>query len=321
MPPTPTLRKAMTYVLVTLLTSWFLLGLFLGTGGNLKTGPGVIFMAIYLAFPLLAALYLRRSQAMPRPMVIVSLRPLNRWFFLAWLFPLGLGLLAIAVAAAFPGVVFSTDLDQFYQVLAREGDPTQVDKIREVLTKIGIHPFWVFLFHAPFAGATVNAFLVWPEEVGWRSYLLFLTRRMGFWRSGLFIGLMWGLWQTPLVVLGADNAGIPEALLVMASAILLSPLLCFVRIMSGNTLVSAVAHGTFNTATGLSLLLVHGGDSFMTGLNGLAGVVVLALANLLLLVLLRRPGLRATLATRLSGLFRPVVRPNRTPAPGPAGQE
>ncbi len=49
-------------------------------------------------------------------------------------------------------------------------------------------------------------------------------------------------------------------------------------------------HGSLNGTAGLAFILVAGGDDLTNGVLGLAGFVVLALANLALYLWIRRTG-------------------------------
>jgi len=58
------------------------------------------------------------------------------------------------------------------------------------------------LLHGLFAGDTLNALFGFGEEAGWRGYLLHEWKHMQFWKASLFIGLIWGIWHAPLILLG-----------------------------------------------------------------------------------------------------------------------
>jgi hypothetical protein len=45
-------------------------------------------------------------------------------------------------------------------------------------------------------------------------------------------------------------------------------------------MAAAVMHGTVNGTFGLSIMLLQGGNDLLVGFNGLAGFIVLAVANL-----------------------------------------
>lgn len=48
-----------------------------------------------------------------------------------------------------------------------------------------------------------NAFVAFGEEYGWRSYLTpLLARRLGWIGASIVVGIIWGLWHAPVILLG-----------------------------------------------------------------------------------------------------------------------
>ncbi|MCI0589525.1 MAG: CPBP family intramembrane metalloprotease [Planctomycetes bacterium] len=130
-------------------------------------------------------------------------------------------------------------------------------------------------------GPSLGALLALGEEIGWRGYLLGELLPLGFWRSSLLIGVVWGLWHAPGIFLGsrvyffADP--IADLLAQVATTLLLSPLLSWIRIRSGTVLAAAIFHGGVNAATWL-LGLYEPRDSWNGATMVLAGVLVLLAA-------------------------------------------
>src|SRR5690606_27639265 len=69
--------------------------------------------------------------------------------------------------------------------------------------------------------------------------------------------------------------------------LLLSPLFSYVRLKSGSVLAAALMHGTLNGTAGIALMLVQGGNDLTIGMTGVAGMIVLVLANLVFWAALR----------------------------------
>lgn len=101
---------------------------------------------------------------------------------------------------------------------------------------------------------------VWPlfsslgEEFGWRGYALSqLNSRIGFVKSSVFIGLIWGLWHLPMDYIGLRSHGwlfIPEfillgPLLLTAHSIIMSYLYCKANF---NTIVAILYHYTITSS-------------------------------------------------------------------------
>jgi CAAX protease family protein len=107
-------------------------------------------------------------------------------------------------------------------------------------------------------GPTLGALMALGEEIGWKGYLLGELLPLGFWRSSFLIGVVWGLWHAPGIFLGSRVGffadPIANLLAQVAIAVLLSPLLSWIRIRSGTVLAAAVLHGGVNAASWLPQL-------------------------------------------------------------------
>jgi hypothetical protein len=89
--------------------------------------------------------------------------------------------------------------------------------------------------------------------------------------------------------------------------VLLSPWLSYLTLRSGSVVAAAIFHGTFNATAGLAILVVEGGNDLLVGVTGLAGFVVLLLADLGLFLFDRRfPG--EALAAPTQGAAQPEGR-------------
>src|SRR5690606_10039592 len=58
------------------------------------------------------------------------------------------------------------------------------------------------LVMVPIAAITVNAFVAFGEELGWRGFLVPALRPLGTWPALLISGAIWGLWHAPVILLG-----------------------------------------------------------------------------------------------------------------------
>jgi membrane protease YdiL (CAAX protease family) len=69
-----------------------------------------------------------------------------------------------------------------------------------------------------FAGCTANLFFVLGEEIAWRGFLEKERFIKGAWNP-LLVGIIWGLWHTPLILMGCNYGehyiwGIPVMMVV-----------------------------------------------------------------------------------------------------------
>jgi len=153
------------------------------------------------------------------------------------------------------------------------------------------------------AGVTVNTLAALGEETGWRGYLLnTLAPRLGLVPAALVIGVVWGLWHAPLIlVMGFDYPQHPNIVglsMFIAFTTGLSLALSALRALSESVIPCAMAHGTLNALARLMLLSVVG-DSLYTIPVGAAGAgaawIIGAILAALAVKRLRREGLERVL--------------------------
>lgn len=108
-------------------------------------------------------------------------------------------------------------------------------------------------------GIAVNALLAVGEEIGWRGWLHSRLRRIGgLGFTALVTGLLWGLWHTPIILLGY-NFNEPNAtgvLYMTTGCLTYGLLLSWLRERSGSIWPSVLAHSALNAAAGMGLLLL-----------------------------------------------------------------
>lgn len=136
--------------------------------------------------------------------------------------------------------------------------PEQLD---EMQTQLHLPTFWIVLTQSLIAGATINAIPAFGEELGWRGFVLKEFGPLGFWKTSLVIGTIWGLWHAPIILMGHNYPGYPVigVIMMVVWCILLSPMFSYVTIKSRSVIPAAIMHGTLNASYGLSIMLIEGG--------------------------------------------------------------
>ncbi|MEM9188818.1 MAG: CPBP family intramembrane glutamic endopeptidase, partial [Myxococcota bacterium] len=225
---------------------------------------------------------------------------LNRWLFLSWLLPVAIWGLALLIAGLLPGVSYAFSVDAFleyYRPSLGEQFSEFETQVRSFHQEYGVHPVVRMLLQALVAGVTLNAFRGLGEELGWRGLMHHELGVLGasFWHRSLVTGLAWGIWYSPLLVLGLwyrdpTFAAIPMGI---AWCIAASALLGYVRDKSGSIYAPAVLYGSLE---GMSKLppLSQGGTDLLVGVHGLAGIVALTAVLFGLLAIDRRRAMRAS---------------------------
>lgn len=123
------------------------------------------------------------------------------------------------------------------------------------------------------------------EEFGWRGYALpALSKRIGWRRASLLIGLAWALWHVPLLLTsGSAQADLPIGLFVV-STIGLSVVMARLSVDTGFSVLPAILlHGVINWCTMVVPIMPPGGDaraySIVVGITLVIALVALVRAG------------------------------------------
>jgi membrane protease YdiL (CAAX protease family) len=158
------------------------------------------------------------------------------------------------------------------------------------------------------AGALINAFFTIGEELGWRGWLLPSLRPLGTWPALLISGAIWGLWHSPVILLGY-NFGEPNLLgvaLMVGGCVLFGILVGWLRLRTGSIWPSIFAHAAFNAAGGFLVIVAVEGTSVSSPTLSPLGWVTWIVMALVIAVLVvtrqfgRAGSLSATAPRRLS---------------------
>lgn len=291
-------RAVGVFLGLTFAVSWLVAGLFWILGGRwgslVSTPVGVLYMFVPMTAALLVQKRLLRRPA--KEPLGISFK-LNRWWFVAWLAPAGISLAVLGVSLFLPGVRFSWDMAGLFERFQQTMSPERIEQMKAGMKMLPVHPFWLALGQGLVAGATVNAVAGFGEELGWRGFLQEKLGALGFWKSSLAIGVVWGVWHAPLILQGHNYPvhRIAGVFMMVAWCTLLGPLFSFVRLRAKSVVAAGIMHGTLNATAGLAIMVVKGGNDLLVGVTGAAGFVVLSVLVFVLAVYggpvgRRRPG-------------------------------
>jgi membrane protease YdiL (CAAX protease family) len=278
-------KKAALFVGLTFLVNWSLALVFFALGGRWHTPAGIAFGVTYMFVPMSVAILLQKGvyrEPVKGPLGI-SFR-LNRWFLIAWLLPPVIALATFGVSLLLPGIEYAPQMQGMFERFASLLTPEQMQQLKEHIATTPIGTIWLALLEGLIAGITINAVAGFGEELGWRGFLQKELAFLGFWRSSVLIGFVWGLWHAPLILQGHNYPQHPVAGVLMMTlwCLLLAPIFSYVRVKARSVIAAAILHGTLNATYGLSIVLVRGGSDLTTGVTGLPGFLVLAVVILLL---------------------------------------
>lgn len=277
------IRRVCLFLGMTFAINWLMAGMFWAFGGRWNTPSSLILGVLYMFVPAICVVIVqkiiyRRPLKLP---LAISFR-LNRWFLVAWLLPLILSLASMGVSLLLPEIHFSPDASGFFERYSSILPPEKIEEMRRQMDSMPINPIWLSLIQGLIAGATINAVVAFGEELGWRGFLQMELSSLGFWRSSLLIGLIWGIWHAPIILQGHNYPQHPTlgVLMMTIFCLLLGPIFSYIRIKARSVVAAAVAHGSLNGTAGISILLLKGGSDLTVGLLGFAGFIVLALTNI-----------------------------------------
>jgi hypothetical protein len=126
---------------------------------------------------------------------------------------------------------------------------------------------------APF----MNSIFGLGEEIGWRGFLLPRLLPLGKWRAYLLLGIIWGLWHAPLILVGFNYPGYPfvgiVAMIGLTTA--LGVYINELTLRHHSTILAGWLHGLFNSqGYGIWRILFPNINPLLGGMTGLIGMGV-----------------------------------------------
>ncbi|WP_194764817.1 CPBP family intramembrane glutamic endopeptidase [Microbacterium sp. UFMG61] len=244
--------------------------------------PVMMFTPAVAAVIVTFALRVPSSGERVRFLGLWPLRPAKRviWLMVAgWLAPPLLVGLSILAAAALGVIQLDPTFAGFSAELAKmlpEGTPMPPIELL-VISQIAMIPL----------GALINGVVAFGEELGWRGWLVPALRPLGTWPTLLISGAIWGLWHSPVILLGYNfgRTDITGVLFMIGGCIAWGILLGWLRLRSASIWPAVLAHGSLNAAGGLVILFAASQpDLALAGPLGVAGWIVAAVVIAILAV-------------------------------------
>ncbi|MEM1775927.1 MAG: CPBP family intramembrane glutamic endopeptidase [Nitrososphaerota archaeon] len=140
-----------------------------------------------------------------------------------------------------------------------------LDQLKSMAENISLdfYTFMILTFiNSYINGLTINTLYAIGEEVGWRGFLLDKLESMGLslFKSVIVIGVIWGLWHSPAILLLGYNY--PENRVLGVFLFTLFTISCttpyiLVRKMSSSIIPTASLHGSMNALWGITLLITN----------------------------------------------------------------
>lgn len=240
-----------------------------------------LFASSYMFLPMICALGLQ-IMTCRKTHVRVSLREtgllrfnIKSSWLVAWILPIVIVLMTIVVNSLFPDVEIKKDLTDLVPM-------DQVDEEQMGIVGMMMKPAFmtvITIISGLFAGATINALYAFGEEYGWRNYLVDALREKKFVFASIFIGVVWGIWHFPLILLGHNypQHNVIGVFMMVICCVLLSFIETYFVLKAKSVYPAAIFHGTINAVAGLNVILIKGGNDLINGAAGLSGFIVMAI--------------------------------------------
>ena len=123
----------------------------------------------------------------------------------------------------------------------------------------------------------VNGLFGLGEELGWRGYLLPKLMVLGKLKAYLLLGIVWGLWHLPLILIGFTYPGQPVlgTLAFIALTITFGIYLNELTLHHRSSILAGWVHGVFNSQKlGLWALIFPTINPLIGGFAGIVGIMV-----------------------------------------------
>jgi membrane protease YdiL (CAAX protease family) len=279
-------RGLLIYFAVLIAGSSFLESKILRVGESIEKVPALILALMYMPA---AASFLARF-ALKEGFADISLRFGGRksgWpIFLAWGYPIAVGVLAY-------GLAWVSGLAEFQRPLPPRSHLYMDSAAANLLVS--------FLFTATL-GTAVSCLSAFGEEVGWRGYMLTRLISAGVPRPVFTSGWIWAFWHVPLILSGQYAAGshprLSESVFVIGT-IVMAYVVAYVRLQSGSLWPAVMLHGAWNAIIQGTFDRATTGTPSAVGESGwmtmIASIIIVLFITRGVWTLQRQPGLRMTL--------------------------
>jgi hypothetical protein len=232
----------------------------------------------FMLGPAIAALVVTRNMPWATRRDVLALRRgSGLWLLAAWLIPATIVAVATLGSVLVPGTRLLSPAHGLRLVVAAHSasQAAKFDRIPDSLLS-GLLVFQAFVI-----GPLINAPLMLSEELGWRGCLWSEWRGLGFMKSALATGIVWGLWHAPLIAMGLNYPDAPIAGIGIMTVfcVLLTPALHHVRDRGDSIAHACIFHGTINAGATLGALCVESPTWIGRGIVGLPGLATLAVAS------------------------------------------
>ena len=280
------MKKAIKYSIIVCLVSWVYAAIMIfGLGvKNVSDNPikYTVLASLYMLLPLMIAVVIQKVDKDKLASTGLLRFKIKASWLVAWMLPVVMVLLTLVVNALVPGCEFNTDMSAMVPA------DSVTEEQREMLA-LFMNPAVVIMItivSGLLAGVTINAVFAFGEEYGWRNYLVDVLREQKFVCASILIGIVWGLWHFPLILLGHNypQHSVAGVFMMVVFCVLASFIETYIVVKTKSVFPAAIFHGTINAVAGLNVILIKGGNDLLNGMTGLSGFIVMAIVIMIVYV-------------------------------------
>lgn len=289
-------KKINLYILFSSAFSWtaalFMALMHVNLGSILGT---VLLVGLYMPAPALATFVIQKYLYKEgfKQYGLTFDKKAVKWILVTPLLFLALTLLTFAIIYVFGnflsipqfGEIDFTQENFDLRLREQAKDKVDLDKI-EIPHIPPLLGFLAMLGQAIIGGSTISLPFMFGEELGWRGLMLKETMSLGFLKANGFIGLVWGIWHFPIILMGHNYPHHPYLgiFMMILFTISISPLFAYARLKTKSILGACMMHGMLNASGVLYALYIANGNelySFIAGWAGIIAGIVLTICILL----------------------------------------
>lgn len=289
------LRKIVLFLLFAFGISWLSAAIlyFMGVPYGSTVSVAVVAIA-YMGAPAIAALVVQKGiYKEPIKNLGLDFKQI-KWKQMLWL-----PLIQVLICLFFVGVIFvfgnKLEIESFGFYSFEKLFLNQ--KMQEIMMKMGatkspeipISPAALLIISISFSavlGGIINGLFTLGEELGWRGFLFNEMRFLGFIKSNLIIGTIWGFWHAPIILQGHNYPEHPVAgvFMMVVFCISLAFLMSYARIKTKTVIAPALLHGMVNAGAGGVMLLCYNYNDLIGNIAGLAGAIAISILAILIMI-------------------------------------
>lgn len=268
------------YLIIVLLISFIWAGTYYLVFPERDKVSFTIMAVLYMFMPFLSALIVDKLILKRKSLKswALNFNP-NWWYLAAWPAVILVSFLVLGINILWPGVEFSPDMSGFWERMSDQLTSSQIEAQKLQLEAYPVPVWLITIAQGLIAGITINALAAFGEETGWRGFMVREYRNLKFWDAALRIGIVWGIWHAPLILMGHNY---PEhnflgVGMMTIWCIFLSPLFLYIRLKTHSTIAASIMHGTLNASAGIPIMYLAGGNDLTIGFTGFAGFITIGL--------------------------------------------